>query len=259
MDAPPAQVRPLITVGERPSGTLDLPVAGGHARWCSGSPGRARFRVTPPPTHPTTLTLDENGPMTNPAAPPDTQLGDALAALTLEEKVQLLTGRDFWTTWPLERIGLRRILVLRRPVRRPRRGVGRARPVAQPARRRPPWPRRGTPTSPARYGAAAAVEARRKGVDVVLGPTINLHRSPLGGRHFECFSEDPVLTARARRRLRHAACRTTASARRRSTTSPTTSRPTASPSTSASTTARCASCTCCAVREGGRRGRAPGR
>ena len=46
-----------------------------------------------------------------------------------------------------------------------------------------------------RYGAAAAVEARRKGVDVVLGPTINLHRSPLGGRHFECFSEDPVLTA----------------------------------------------------------------
>ncbi|WP_243732852.1 MULTISPECIES: glycoside hydrolase family 3 C-terminal domain-containing protein [unclassified Rathayibacter] len=46
-----------------------------------------------------------------------------------------------------------------------------------------------------RYGAAAAVEARRKDVDVVLGPTINLHRSPLGGRHFEGFSEDPVLTA----------------------------------------------------------------
>src|SRR5688500_13401201 len=46
-----------------------------------------------------------------------------------------------------------------------------------------------------RLGAASAVEARRKGVDVVLGPTINLHRSPLGGRHFEAFSEDPVLTA----------------------------------------------------------------
>ncbi|WP_241492265.1 glycoside hydrolase family 3 protein [Microbacterium testaceum] len=46
-----------------------------------------------------------------------------------------------------------------------------------------------------RYGAAAASEARRKGVDVVLGPTINLHRSPLGGRHFECLSEDAELTA----------------------------------------------------------------
>ncbi|MGW0251331.1 beta-glucosidase [Nocardia goodfellowii] len=44
-------------------------------------------------------------------------------------------------------------------------------------------------------GALIAHEARRKGVYAVLGPTINLHRSPLGGRHFECFSEDPVLTA----------------------------------------------------------------
>jgi len=35
----------------------------------------------------------------------------ALEQLTLEEKVQLLTGRDFWNTWPLEKIGLRRILV----------------------------------------------------------------------------------------------------------------------------------------------------
>ncbi|WP_256728943.1 beta-glucosidase [Microbacterium oleivorans] len=45
-----------------------------------------------------------------------------------------------------------------------------------------------------RYGAATAAEARRKDVDVVLGPTINLHRTPLGGRHFECLSEDPELT-----------------------------------------------------------------
>ncbi|MEO6511501.1 MAG: glycoside hydrolase family 3 C-terminal domain-containing protein, partial [Nocardioides sp.] len=51
------------------------------------------------------------------------------------------------------------------------------------------------PDIAARYGAVAAVEARGKGVHVILGPTINLHRSPLGGRHFEAFSEDPVLTA----------------------------------------------------------------
>ena len=45
-------------------------------------------------------------------------------------------------------------------------------------------------------GGLLAYEARRKGVDVLLAPTVNLHRTPFGGRHFECFSEDPLLTAR---------------------------------------------------------------
>ncbi|MBC9727270.1 beta-glucosidase [Streptomyces sp. TRM68367] len=45
-------------------------------------------------------------------------------------------------------------------------------------------------------GRLLAAEARRKEVDVVLAPTINLHRSPVGGRHFECLSEDPLLTGR---------------------------------------------------------------
>ncbi|MGV9680985.1 beta-glucosidase H [Nocardia sp. NPDC003482] len=47
----------------------------------------------------------------------------------------------------------------------------------------------------AEVGALIAAEARRKDVYAVLGPTVNLHRSPLGGRHFECYSEDPMLTA----------------------------------------------------------------
>lgn len=46
-----------------------------------------------------------------------------------------------------------------------------------------------------RVGAALATETRAKGAQVLLGPTINLQRTPLGGRHFECFSEDPYLTA----------------------------------------------------------------
>jgi beta-glucosidase len=123
-----------------------------------------------------------------------TRLAELLGQLTLDEKVLVLTGHDFWATWPIEKIGLRRILVSDGPS-----GV-----------RGEVWDERSPslnlPSATAlasswdvgiarRYGNAAAVEARRKGVDVVLGPTINLHRSPLGGRHFECLSEDPILTA----------------------------------------------------------------
>ena len=130
--------------------------------------------------------------MTTPTSDPE--VAAALAALTLEERVQLLTGRDFWSTLPIEKIGLRRILVSDGPSgvrgetwdeRDPSLNLPSATALAS------SW----DPDIARRYGAAAAVEARRKGVDVVLGPTINLHRSPLGGRHFEAFSEDPVLTA----------------------------------------------------------------
>ncbi|MCI1017121.1 glycoside hydrolase family 3 C-terminal domain-containing protein [Microbacterium sp. C5A9] len=117
-----------------------------------------------------------------------------LDRLTLEQKAALVQGADFWTTVPLPEIGLRALTLSDGPA-----GV-----------RGPRWDERepslNLPSGSAlaaswdvqlahRYGAAAASEARRKGVDVVLGPTINLHRSPLGGRHFECFSEDPELTA----------------------------------------------------------------
>ncbi|MDQ0144676.1 beta-glucosidase family protein [Pseudarthrobacter niigatensis] len=124
----------------------------------------------------------------------DQRIDALVQELTLEEKVQLLTGRDFWTTWPMEKIGLRPILVSDGPS-----GVrGEVWDERQSSMNFPSATAISSSWDPAiadRLGAASAVEARRKGVDVVLGPTINLHRSPLGGRHFEAFSEDPVLTA----------------------------------------------------------------
>ena len=45
-----------------------------------------------------------------------------------------------------------------------------------------------------RLGRLLAAECRAKGVDVLLAPTVNLQRTPFAGRHFECFSEDPLLT-----------------------------------------------------------------
>src|SRR5205807_345762 len=47
-----------------------------------------------------------------------------------------------------------------------------------------------------RVGAALGQEARSKGAHVLLAPTVNIHRTPLAGRNFECFSEDPYLAAR---------------------------------------------------------------
>lgn len=128
------------------------------------------------------------------AAPATAHLVPLLEKLTLEQKAALVQGADFWTTVPLPEIGLRAMTLSDGPA-----GV-----------RGPRWDERepslNMPSGSAlaaswdvelayRYGAAAAAEARRKGVDVVLGPTINLHRSPLGGRHFECLSEDPELSA----------------------------------------------------------------
>jgi beta-glucosidase len=46
-----------------------------------------------------------------------------------------------------------------------------------------------------RVGRALGREARSKNAHVLLGPTVNLHRTPIGGRNFECMSEDPFLTA----------------------------------------------------------------
>ncbi|GAB3278989.1 glycoside hydrolase family 3 C-terminal domain-containing protein [Kineosporia babensis] len=117
-----------------------------------------------------------------------------LAELTLEEKVSLLTGQDFWSTRPIEKIGLKSIVFSDGPS-----GVrGQAWDERDPSVNLPS----ATALSASwdvdvarRYGQVLADEAQRKGVDVVLGPTINMHRTPLGGRHFEAFSEDPFLTA----------------------------------------------------------------
>src|SRR5881398_924012 len=127
--------------------------------------------------------------------PTDLELDKRVGALTLEQKVRLLTGADFWALHPEPAAGLRRLVVSDGPA-----GV-----------RGETWDERDTsanvpsPTALAatwdesrieRLGRLLAAECRRKGVDVLLAPTVNLHRTPYGGRHFECFAEDPLLTAR---------------------------------------------------------------
>lgn len=117
-----------------------------------------------------------------------------LAELTLEEKVHLCTGMTMWSLTPIERIGLQELVVSDGPSgvrgvvwdeRSPSLNLPSASSLSS------TWSRDVAHLA----GVTVAGEARRKGVHAVLGPTINLHRSPLGGRHFEAFSEDPHLTA----------------------------------------------------------------
>ncbi|GFE24915.1 beta-glucosidase family protein [Streptomyces nigrescens] len=117
----------------------------------------------------------------------------ALAALDLDTKVRLLSGQDMWTLPAVPAIGLRSLVMSDGPV-----GVrGQEWNAGDPSVALPsPTALAATwdPELARRAGHLLAQEARRKGVHVLLAPTVNLHRSPLGGRHFECYAEDPLLT-----------------------------------------------------------------
>jgi beta-glucosidase len=122
------------------------------------------------------------------------QLTAMVRGLTLEQQVRLLTGADMWSTYSEPAAGLRAMVLSDGPS-----GVrGQIWDERDPSLNLPSASALSASWDPElayRYGQIAAAEAIRKGVDVVLGPTINLHRSPLGGRHFEAYSEDPLLTA----------------------------------------------------------------
>ncbi len=127
-----------------------------------------------------------------------TRAREILSRLTLEEKASLLSGRDLWTTRPIPRVELPSLWLadgphgVRRAPRADHIGIG----SSLPATCFPTLSALGASFDPAlvrRVGQAIAREARALGVDVVLGPGVNLHRSPLGGRNFEYFSEDPEL------------------------------------------------------------------
>ncbi len=124
----------------------------------------------------------------------------AVAQAVLEEKAGLLSGRDFWSTNEGE--GIRSLVMVDGP-----HGVRRQAGTADnlgfndslPATCFPPGVAMGATWNPAlvrRIGEALGREARALDVDVILGPAINIKRSPLGGRTFEYFSEDPLLTGR---------------------------------------------------------------
>ncbi len=119
-----------------------------------------------------------------------------VASLSLEQKAALLSGADAWHTHAIAEIGLPAAEVADGPHGlRVETGVDMV------------WiPSTGFPTASAlgatwdpelvtRVGAALGEEARALGIGLLLGPGVNMKRTPLCGRNFEYFAEDPVLTA----------------------------------------------------------------
>lgn len=120
-----------------------------------------------------------------------------IAAIPLVDKVGLVSGRNFWETEPIDAFGLPSI-VLADGTYGLRHQSGQHDHLAMfdsdPATCFPPGVAVGSSWDvdvAARLGAAIATEALAQRVDIVLGPGINIKRSPLCGRNFEYYSEDP--------------------------------------------------------------------
>ncbi|MDR7113068.1 beta-glucosidase [Microbacterium trichothecenolyticum] len=120
--------------------------------------------------------------------------------LTLEEKASLTSGASFWYTKPVERLGVPAIMVTDGPhgLRKQREGgdhlgIG----DSVPATCFPPAVGLGSSWDVDlvhRVGEALGTETSIEDVAVLLGPGINIKRSPLCGRNFEYLSEDPIVS-----------------------------------------------------------------
>lgn len=135
-----------------------------------------------------------------PLAPPDPadahDLTTLVHSLTLEDKVRLIAGQDIWSLTELPRIGLRELRMSDGPAGVRGVSMGDTRETSllfpSPTAIAATW----DPETARQVGCLMGTQALDKDVHVLLAPTVNMHRTPLGGRHFECYSEDPLLNAR---------------------------------------------------------------
>tara|TARA_B100001123_G_scaffold433156_1_gene557320 strand:+ start:1110 stop:3557 length:2448 start_codon:yes stop_codon:yes gene_type:complete len=117
-----------------------------------------------------------------------------LSELSIEEAISIISGSDAWHSTGVERLSIPRLKLTDGPNGARGDGVSGKTSACFPC---------GIALGSTwdidllkEIGRAIAREAKSKDADVLLGPTINLHRHPLGGRHFECYSEDPILTGK---------------------------------------------------------------
>ena len=128
------------------------------------------------------------GQRTSPAQ--EQQIEQMLATLTLEQKIDLIGGVSTWYTHAEPSIGLTSIRMSDGPagLRSGLPAIAYPAPIALAAS----W----DPALAERMGTALGHDARSRGVDLLLGPGVNIARAPMGGRNFEYMGEDPWLASR---------------------------------------------------------------
>ncbi|QYO78299.1 beta-glucosidase [Devosia salina] len=123
------------------------------------------------------------------------RIDQLLNEMTLEEKVSLLSGEDFWSVPAIPRLGIGKLRVTDGPNGARGGGslIGGVKSASFPVgiALGATW----NIELVTEIGAALADEVKSKGAHMLLAPTVNIHRSVTNGRNFECYSEDPVLTA----------------------------------------------------------------
>jgi beta-glucosidase len=124
----------------------------------------------------------------NPAV--EHRIDEMISTLTLEQKIELMGGVSTWYTHPEPSIGIQSIRLSDGPagLRSGIPAIAYPAPIALAAT----W----DPTLAEQMGIALGHDARARGVDVLLGPGVDIARAPMGGRNFEYMGEDPWLASR---------------------------------------------------------------
>lgn len=119
----------------------------------------------------------------------ETRVEDVIAQLTLDEKIDLLSGKDNMDTRGVPRLGVPPLKMTDGP-----HGVRWEKATCFPTglSMASTW----NPVLIERMGVSLAEETLARGRNMLLGPCVNIHRTPLGGRNFESFGEDPYLAGR---------------------------------------------------------------
>ena len=123
---------------------------------------------------------------------------ELVSQMTLEEKALLMSGNGAWTTHEVKRLGLPSLFMADGP-HGLRKVIGPSPADSVPATCFPTASALASSWNPEllqRVGAALGRECQASDVQLLLGPGINMKRSPLGGRNFEYFAEDPLLAGR---------------------------------------------------------------